>query len=182
MSNFSPDTLRSAVTPKGGFALNNKYVIDFSPPVGGVPWDNTIVNRLRIMAETAAMPPKSLATSEKNIYGPVFQIPYRSTFVEVAINFILTDSMEEKKFFDSWQNFILDPVTGNLNYHSDYVCDLTISKFSTSAVDFNDPPTYKIKLIDAWPSIVGEVGLTFSGGENHVTLPVTFQYKKWISL
>ena len=37
----------------------------------------------------------------------------------------------------------------------------------------------KIKLEKAWPSIVAEVQLTHSAGNEITRLPVTFQYKRW---
>jgi hypothetical protein len=36
-------------------------------------------------------------------------------------------------------------------------------------------------LIDAWPSIVSEIQLSHSGGTESMKLPVTFQFKKWMS-
>lgn len=178
MSNFSPETLRAAVNPKGGFALNNKYSVIIPNPTG-FQSDQTVSSRLQFLCDSVSLPTRSLATSEKSIYGTIFQIPYRSTYTEAGMNFILTDSMEEKDFFDNWQRWIVDPVTGNLNYHESYVVDILIKKYSIDATDFNSSPNYQVKLIDAWPSIVGEVGLSHAGGQDIVRLPVTFQYKRW---
>lgn len=179
MALFSPSVLKTAVNAKGGFAFNNRYSVTFTPP-SAIGLDVNVPRRLSFLCDNVTIPTRSLATTEKSIYGPVFQVPYRSTYVESAMNFILTDSMEEKKFFDNWQNYIIDPKRGNLNYSSTYVCNINIKKFSSGATDENSTPTYEVTLIDAWPSIVGEVGLTHSGGNDIVRLPVTFQYKKWL--
>ena len=40
---------------------------------------------------------------------------------------------------------------------------------------------YGVDLIDAWPSIVGEVALGHSLGGDSLKLPVTFQFRKWHS-
>ena len=38
---------------------------------------------------------------------------------------------------------------------------------------------YSVKLIDAWPSIIGEIALGHSLGGDVLRLPVTFQFRKW---
>lgn len=179
MASFSPDTLRSTVNPKGGFSYNNKYSVTIPKPIGISNLDDATLRRIEILCDSVNIPTRSLSTTDKFIYGTTFRIPYNSTYTEAAMSFILTDSMEEKVFFDEWMRWIVDPITGNLNYHTSYVSDITIKKFGIEATDTNSSPTYEVKLIDAWPSIVGEMGLSHAAGNEIMRLPVTFQYKRW---
>ena len=71
-----------------------------------------------------------------------------------------------------------DEESGDLRFYNGYTCDITISKFSKTQDDFINP-TYEIEIERAWPSIVAEIQLNHSGGNEVVRLPVTFQYKKW---
>ena len=108
-------------------------------------------------------------------------MPYRMTFTEASMSFIMTDGMEEKKYFDAWQNKIVDEKSGNLGYFDDYVCDINIKKFGRTAGSIGNTPTYEVTLFAAWPSIVSEIQLSHSGGTEAMKLPVTFQFKKWHS-
>ena len=181
MTTFSPDTLKATLLAKGGIAYNDKYIVIITkPPLGGadLPGGIDMRRQLSLLCDTATLPTKSLATYEKSIYGPVKAMPYRMTFTEASMSFIMTDGMTEKKYFDAWQNKIVDQDSGNIGYFDDYVVNINIKKFSHIAEGSTDP-TYEVDLIDAWPSIVAEVQLSHSGGGEAMKLPVTFQFKKW---
>jgi len=177
---FSPDTLKALLNANGGIAYNDKYMVTLNKPPGfDLPGGIEMRKRLTMLCDTATLPTKSLATFEKSIYGTVKAMPYRMTFTEASMSFIMTDSMEEKKYFDAWQNKIVGPKTGNLGFFDDYVCDISIKKFGRTASSVQQIPTYEVTLIDAWPSIVSEIQLSHSGGTEAMKLPVTFQFKKW---
>ena len=179
---FSPDTLKALLGSQGGLSYNDKYMVTLNkPPKFELPGGIAMRKRLTMLCDTATLPTKSLATFEKSIYGPVKAMPYRMTFTEASMSFIMTDSMGEKHYFDAWQNMIVDQKTGNVGFFNDYICDITISKFGRAANDFGDKPTYEVTLFDAWPSIVSEVQLSHSGGTEAMKLPVTFQFRKWES-
>ena len=179
---FSPDKIKQLLYHHGGVAYNNKYMVTINkPPAFELPGGIQMREHLSMLCDTVSLPTKSLATYEKQIYGPVKAMPYRMTFTEASMSFIMTDSMREKKYFDEWQNKIVDQKTGNIGFFDDYICDITIQKFSRNAVDFTDTPTYEVTLFEAWPSIVSEVQLSHSGGTEAMKLPVTFQFKKWES-
>ena len=182
MTTFSPNKIRSILNAQGGIAYNDKYLVTLGPPAGfGLPGGGIMRRQLSFLCDTATLPTKSLATFEKTIYGPVKAMPYRMTFTEASMSFIMTDSMREKDYFDAWQNKIIDQKTGNVGFFNDYVCDIKIQKFGRNVDTDSDEPTYEVKLIDAWPSIVSEVQLSHSGVTEAMKLPVTFQFKKWES-
>lgn len=180
MASFSPEQLKSTILSQGGIARTNKYSVIITAP-SGIPSlnDQGALRRLEYMCESVSLPTKSLATVEKNIHGPVYALPYRMTFTEASMSFYLTDQMPEKKYFDYWQSRIVDPKSGNMMYYEDYTTDIIINKFPNEATSTNDAPSYSIKLLNAWPSIVAEIGLSHSGGGEIAKLPVTFQYRKW---
>ena len=182
MSIFSVNKIKSILDAQGGIAYNDKYLVTLGPPAGfGLPGGGIMRRQLSFLCDTATLPTKSLATFEKTIYGPVKAMPYRMTFTEASMSFIMTDSMREKDYFDAWQNKIIDQKSGNVGFFNDYVCDIKIQKFGRNVDTDSDEPTYEVKLIDAWPSIVSEVQLSHSGGTEAMKLPVTFQFKKWKS-
>ena len=183
MNHFSPDTIKALLNAHGGIAYNNKYMVTINkPPAFELPGGAQMRKRLSMLCDTVSLPTKSLATYEKQIHGPVKAMPYRMTFTEASMSFIMTDSMEEKKYFDAWQNKIVGPKTGKIGYFDDYVCDINIKKYGRSQNMEGSSPKYGVTLIDAWPSIVAEVQLSHSGGTEAMKLPVTFQFKKWLPI
>ena len=175
---FNPQKLRDIVATRGGLATNEKYQVSFFNLPSGL--DISITNTLTFYCETVALPTKSISASEKMIYGTSYQMPYRQAFQELSMTFYLTDDMAQKKFFDNWQALIVDPTTGDLEFHENYTCNMKIKKYGHLASGFGDTPTYEIEIIKAWPSIVAEVQLSHGGGNEIARLPVTMQYKKWL--
>jgi len=178
---FSIQKLRSKV---GEFAKGNRYNVSIFPP-SGIPAlvGNSAVNKLPFLCESASLPTKGIATNPHDIYGPPREIAYRETFTESALSFILDDAFTVKRFFDSWQANIINPVTGNPSYYDDYKGTIKISRLSNDATDFTTSSTqYKVELLEAYPSAVGEVALGHSQGNEVLKLSVTFKYRRWNSI
>ena len=132
------------------------------------------------MCESVSLPTKSIAGTPHDIYGPPREIAYRETFTEAALSFILDDAFTIKKFFDEWQTKIINPITGNPSYYSDYVGTINISRLSNDATAFTEANhKYNIQLIEAYPSAVGEVALGHTLGTDALRLSVTFKYRRW---
>ena len=175
MATFQIAELRKAFADHGGVARGNKFRVLISKPSAV----STIPDKLQLMCETVSLPTRSAATNELSMYGPVQSFPYRFTFTEASLNFYLTEDFAIKKIFDEWQEKIVDPVSGNLGYFDDYKCSIDIEKFSSTGGTTGAGADYKVKLIDAWPSIIGEIALGHSLGGDILRLPVTFQFRKW---
>lgn len=170
---FNPGKLKEAFNKHGGIARGHKYqALILGAPV-------TIPKDLQLMCETISLPTRSAATNELSMYGPVQSFPYRFTFTEASLNFYVTDDFAIKKLFDAWQEKIIDPVSGDVGYFDDYKCTIKISTFSDQDGGPVTRPKYSVTLIDAWPSIIGEIALGHSLGNELLKLPVTFQFRKW---
>ena len=181
MGTFNPDTLRSLIGNRGGFATTEKFEVIFGDIPSGL---DIAVNRdLQFLCENVALPTKSISANEKFIHGVAYQMPYRQAFQELSLTFLLTDDMSQKKFFDQWQNKIISPSTGNMGFHNEYTCTILIRKHGKLSLDFGNGSStpYEITLIKAWPSIVAEVQLSHGGGNEIARLPVTMQYQRWVS-
>ena len=173
MATFQLAELRKAFADHGGIAKGQKFSISISGAPVRIPSD------LQLMCDTVSLPTRSAATNELSMYGPVQSFPYRFTYTEASLNFYLTEDFAIKKMFDAWQETIVDPVSGDLGFFKDYNCQIEISKFSSQHGETTAPADYAVTLIDAWPSIVGEVALGHSLGTDILRLPVTFQFRKW---
>ena len=175
---FSIDKLRTKI---GGFAKGNRYNVTFSSLPAGL---STAVNEnLQYLCESVSLPTKGIASNPHDIYGPPREIPYRETFTEAALSFIVDDAFTVKRFFDKWQEKIINVETGNVNYWNNFVATINITRLSNDATSFADASDlYKIQLREAYPSAVGEIALGHTQGGEILRLSVTFKYRKWMTL
>ena len=175
---FGIETLKSKI---GGFAKGNRYNVSF---VGLPTGLSTATNEnLQYLCETVSLPTKGIASNPHDVYGPPREIPYRETFTEAALSFILDDAFTVKRFFDEWQKKIINVETGNVNYWNNFVATINITRLSNDATSFADATDkYKIQLREAYPSAVGEIALGHTQGGEILRLSVTFKYRKWMTL
>ena len=180
---FSVEKRRAAA---GGFAKGNRYNVTIVPPNN--PRVNLTalpaLNKFQYLCEAVSLPTKGIASNPQKIYGPPREIPYWETFTEAALSFILDDAFTLKRYFDTWQANIINPITGNVkNYFNDITGTLKISRLSNDATSFTDAnKTYNIELREAYPSAVGEIALGHTQGGEILRLSVTFKYRKWMTL
>ena len=175
---FSIDKLRTKI---GGFAKGNRYNVTFSGLPTGL--SAAVNENLQYLCESVSLPTKGIASNAHDVYGPPREIPYRETFTEAALSFILDDKFTVKRFFDKWQENIINVETGNVNYWNNFVATINITRLSNDATSFADASDmYKIELREAYPSAVGEIALGHSQGSEILKLSVTFKYRKWMSL
>ena len=175
---FSIDKLRSKI---GGFAKGNRYNVTFSNLPAGL--SAAVNENLQYLCESVSLPTKGIASNAQDIYGPPREIPYRETFTEAALSFIVDDAFTVKRFFDKWQENIINVETGNVNYWNNFVATINITRLSNDATSFADATDkYKIELREAYPSAVGEIALGHTQGGEILRLSVTFKYRKWMTL
>ena len=176
---FSVEKIRAAA---GGFAKGNRYNVTIIPPSDLL--GDPAVSQAQFLCEAVSLPTKGIASNAQDIYGPPREIPYRETFTEAALSFILDDAFVLKRFFDEWQTKIINPETGNVaNYWNDFTGSILISRLPNAATNMaGGSDKYKIELREAYPSAVGEIALGHTQGNEILRLSVTFKYRKWMSL
>jgi len=175
---FGIETLKSKI---GGFAKGNRYNVTFTGLPTGL--STTVNENLQYLCESVSLPTKGIASTPHIVYGPNREIPYGETFTEAALSFIVDDKFTVKRFFDKWQENIINVETGNVNYWNNFVATINITRLSNDATSFGDASDkYKIELREAYPSAVGEIALGHTQGGEILRLSVTFKYRKWMTL
>ena len=176
---FSVEKIRAAA---GGFAKGNRYNVTIDAPQA-LSGASSVLSKVPYLCEAVSLPTKGIASNAQDIYGPPREIPYRETFTEAALSFILDDNFTVKRFFDKWQENIINVETGNVSYWNDFVATINITRLSNDASNFEiATDKYKIELREAYPSAVGEIALGHTIGGDVLKLSVTFKYRKWMSL
>ena len=156
-------------------APTNRFEVYFS---GGPEWTGKVATKnpgnLQFRLDTAELPPRSLATVPDKIYGPLRNMPYTSTYVDTTMSFICTsDGMKEKRFFDSWQNYINDTTTYDIQYWKNFTCEIKLLVYSNM-----NTLMYACKFHEAYPMIVSGIQLGQANDE-FARISVTFSFFKW---
>jgi hypothetical protein len=132
-----------------------------------------VERELRLRCEATELPGRSLLTAPMKVYGVEEKYPYLSNFNDITFTFIVTDTMKEKRFFESWINFIHPSSTFNFKYKDDYSTSVYITQYNLKKEE-----SYKVELLKAYPVGVNQMDLNWSSDGFH-KLTVSFVYDKW---
>ena len=153
-------------------ARQNRFDVSIPVPLGLIPYRN-LSKQLTFRCESAELPGRAVATSNMKIYGVEEKFPYMTSYNDISLTFVVSDDMKEKKFFDSWINWITPSYSYNVKYKSDYSVILRITQYDATLKS-----SYSADLIDAFPIAVNPLQLDWSSEGMH-KLTVTFAYTNW---
>jgi hypothetical protein len=177
----SIDTLKSTINRRGGIARGNRFAVYVSHPSKGM---NSLLNfnpanllsnlisgqgvrigdfiqdprDIFLLCQSCTMPGKRIMTTEATHNHHNTKKPYSAATDEVTMTFLMTNDYYMKKYFDMWQEMIIDTSHEHYKafYKREYCSDVSIQQLSAS----NDVvPGYTIKLENAYPIQVGALEL-----------------------
>lgn len=143
------------------------------PGIGSIP-------ELTFRADSATLPGRSVSTTDYRDVGPQTKIGYNAIYMESTIGFILSERYNEKEYFDQWVDLIVGPHRVksspggnrfNAGYYDDYKGTIIIQNFSNTG-----QPTYKTKLIEAFPLSIAPIQLDW-GQDEFTKLSITFTFR-----
>ena len=156
---------------------------------------------LSLLAYEAVLPGSSyeLGSVFGDRQGVTEQYPIKRIYPPVDVSFYIKYDYEVLRFFDGWMNLIA-PLNGSgpgnssyykFNYPSVYECNINIIKFERNfrpnsekltkrgtAGGINDPKTYTYSLINAYPTNLISVPLSYDQS-NILRTTVTFNYDRF---
>ena len=176
--NFSITDFIKKAESKGGLLRTSRFAVQVQGP-SGISTDTLDVN---LYCTQASFPARKFSTGSKKIYGSEKSIPYTATFDEtVDLTFFCSAGMEQRTFFEEWQNKIQNPMNYNMGYHKEYVGTVFIGVFPEESNDIPIPSNskYIIELEEAWPSLLSNIDLNSGTGEL-MKFSCSISYKRWI--
>jgi len=158
---------------KEGLASPNRYTVEFSNPANGKRDDPSI----SIMCNVAQLPGRNIKSYTNNhYYSP--KLPLENEFQPITFSFISQIGFPERKWFEAWQKQVIEPDTDMIHFHDDFSGSIIISHLNHET----GKPDYKIRLWEAWPLSIGEVGMGYSMTNETMIQSVTFTYWYWETL
>ena len=125
---FSTDTFRKKLMQDHGPAPVNRFKVQFLNTPVKVP------SNLEFRVEQAELPGKNILTVEdKQLYGPVRKIAYGQSFIDTTMTFVCSSKgWEEKTFFNTWQDSMIDPNLHDANYYDEYTGEIHLDTYDES--------------------------------------------------
>lgn len=130
---------------------------------------------LTFRCESAQIPGRTFETAIKKMgSAPIEKFPYHTNYSEITLDFIVSDDMSEKIFFDAWMELINPTTDYNFQYKSNYAVDLSINQY-----DVQNKLTYVAGIVEAFPIDVNQLDVSWSQMDSMHRLSVVFAYKQW---
>ena len=199
----SIDSIKSTINRRGGVARANRFAVYVSHPSKGM---NSLLKfdpatmlsnlisgdglhladfisdprDLFLLCNSCSIPGKRISTTEAHHNHHLTKKPYSAATDEVAMSFTLTNDYYIKKYFDMWQEMIVDTSHDHYKtaYKRDYSRDVIIQQLSTSN---HMIPGYSVKLLNAYPIQIGAVELN-NESDGLLEVTVTWEYDNFVSI
>lgn len=201
------DTLKAAISKRGGLATNNRFAVYITHPnqskngLLNLSADNLLskvgsslisgnsidpmsfVNDPRdmfLLCESLQIPGKRIATMENAYSHFTVKKPYSVMTEDITMVFHLTNDYYVRKYFDSWQNMIVENGGAyKVHMRENYATDVTIQQLSA---DQGIIPAYGIKLINAYPMAISGVDMSNASSGETARVTITWAYDTWEEL
>ena len=172
-------TLREASTEirQHSYAAPNRFEVMITPPAGQLAGT---ARRISLRCETINLPGRNLTTSPDNLtYGPTREVVDGITYAEdITMTFNASSGMDERVFFEKWQELAFDRKTWNMRYYEEY----TKGAVEIYLLDRQDKKRYGIKLIEAFPKTIGPTDLSQAANNEIIKTTVSFAFRYWETL
>jgi hypothetical protein len=167
-----------------GVVQQNNYKVVFSGLVGqsdaviGSPGGlNNFDTRMSLSCDSVSIPGRSLSTNEFKTIGVGREVPYQQLFSgDLAMTFVFGKDMFERKVFETWMDYIVNPVNNRFKYYDDYVATVDVVMF-----DSTESPVYKAHVEEVYPKEIGPIELSNSGSDL-ARQTVTFSFRKYVPI
>jgi hypothetical protein len=199
---MSVDTIKSKINTFHGVSQPCYYLVNVIPPfslfsvdplnITGGAVSLASASHLSILAESASLPGRTLASTTHQMFGTRREMPYGSLYDSMNITFICTNSMIERSIFNAWHEHIMQPKSTHMKYYRDYVGTVVIMKTNTDRSDltqlknFGDINLDDLKSVlqsyvleEAYPKTIQAQELSYSSTDEYLKLTVEFSYARF---
>ena len=137
--------------------------------------DSEGVRLLSLLCNSATLSGRLISTNEYTTHGPTIKLPYTTIYDDIVLGIYCTETMEVKRLFDDWMNFIQNTNTTNeFSYYDDYTSDIIIEQMNA-----NGETIYACKLLDAYPTMIAPMPLNWASQNEFQNLQVTIACRTW---
>ena len=161
---------------KDSYAVPNRFDVLILPPVIGRRFK---AQEVSLRCESILLPGRNLNTGTDGMpYGPTREIVDGVTYAEdISMTFVSSAGLEERVFFEEWQELAFNKKTWNVGYYDDYVSTIEIYMLNRQ-----DQRRFGIKLIEAFPKTISGTDLSQATNNEIIKTSVSFSFRYWETL
>ena len=195
------DTLKATIGRRGGLAKGNRFALYVTHPGKKPSLLNTDVegilgNAARsvisggslslgsfiedprdmyLLCESVTIPGRQITTQEHFVDMKAVKKPYAYMNEDVNLVFHLTNDMYIWNFFNTWQQFIIDPNDRKVGFLEDIGSEVLIQIMGNT--DYI--PVKTIKLKNAFPTSLGSIELSNTAENQTLRVNVSMAFEDW---
>jgi len=155
-------------------AKPNLFSVDLRLPTGVADTGNAIASNFTVLCKSAAIPALSVGVIEVPYRGRRIKLPGDRTYGDWTVTIVNDNKQLMRKAFDRWLKYINNPnATEDIRttQNIDYKVSIDIAHLK-----INGKASRRYKLIDAFPTDVSAIDLSYDTTDAIQEFSVTFMY------
>lgn len=179
----SINEFKSMVAGGSGLALANRFKISFTLPASARAnlaemYDESVDGEtLNLLCDATGLPGRQIMTIDYQAHKQNIKIPYGFINEDVNFTFLLTSDYYVKKVFDAWTKSTINFNTYRANYLTNHITNIEIIQQHKGKE--RDEDIYGVRLINAYPTTIGMIGLENTAENTIQKLAVTITYENF---
>lgn len=167
------DVVGSIMSQAKNFLRPNRYqVFMFAPQIVSKELD---LYHISLSCSGAAIPGKALGTTDvRNGTPNVYKRPNDIIYQPIRLTFQVSESGIERELFERWISYIYNEDTETFEYPNTYYANVDIHQY-----DVKYELVAKYTLIDAYPTNISDILLSYDSNDTIQTFEVEMTYKHW---
>jgi len=155
-------------------AKPNLFSVDLRLPTGVADTGNAIASNFTVLCKSAAIPALSVGVIEVPYRGRRIKLPGDRTYGDWTVTIVNDNKQTMRKAFDRWLKYINNPdATANIRTTQDIDYKVTID---IAHLKINGKASRRYQLIDAFPTDVSAIDLSYDTTDAIQEFTVTFMY------
>lgn len=187
--NIAVDQFKAQLRDGGSRANLFKVLLtfpDFLLPTLG----SSVVEKASFMCKTAQLPQSSVGSFTVPYRGREFKLPGERTFDPWTVTIYNTNDFDVRDAFERWsQGMVGHALNTGILDPAKYQVDLTVQHLKREQTergrarkeDRLSDISKEVKIVGAFPEVVGPIDLSYDTTGEIETFDVTFQYQYWTS-
>ena len=172
----------ASFSDQNAYGRPNLYEVQIHPPRGASPaMGGHNVQDISLRAESFQMPGMSVQTqiaSAGAITGPQREYITEVLFAEeISMTFQATAGLDERKFFEQWQQLSYNVTTFDVGYYNDYVGTMDIFLLNQ-----NNRKTFGLRVEECFPKSIAAVELQAGPSSDIIKTTVSWMFRKFSPL
>lgn len=139
---------------------------------------NQSFENMRFRCHQADLPSKNITSQQRQLLGPVRQMPFGATYNVMMLDFIETPRFNIRAFFDAW----LDLLEASHNdYLNEYYDDIIMPEVRVVMYTRDGQKVAQWVLKDVFPTNINQSSVAWENTDSTLMVGVELMYHKWES-